>query len=72
MATNFVGFIHRTGCRWTQAASGAAGWASIGLASSLDWPFPMLKYKYVSQIKYTENFYQTALGNWYGLKLPKY
>ena len=36
MATNFVGFIHRMyfrtlvdgavyGCRWTQAASGAAG-----------------------------------------------
>jgi len=34
----FVGFIQRTdGCRWTQAASGAAGRANVGLcpASSL-------------------------------------
>jgi len=23
--------IHRTGCRWTQAASGAAGWGNFGL-----------------------------------------
>jgi len=26
-------------------------WHSAG---SLGWPFPMLKYKYISQIKYTE------------------
>ena len=25
VTTKFVGFIHKTGCRWTQAASGAAG-----------------------------------------------
>jgi len=37
------------------------------------WPFPMLKYKYVFQIEYTEAilFYQTTRGNRYGLKLPK-
>jgi len=38
VATNFVGFIHRTdGFRWTQAASGAAGRAIVVLcpASSL-------------------------------------
>jgi len=39
----------------------------------LGWPFSMLKYKYIFQIKYIEKqFYQTALGNCYGLKLPKY
>ena len=31
----------------------------------------MLKYKYVFQIKYTKAIYQKALGNCYGLKLPK-
>jgi len=32
----FVGFIHRTdGCRWTQAASGAAGRANVGFALNL-------------------------------------
>ena len=31
----------------------------------------MLNYKCIFQIKYTEEIYQTALGNCYGLKLPK-
>jgi len=36
MATNFVGFIHGTdGCHWTQAASGAAGRANVGLSPHL-------------------------------------
>jgi len=43
-------------------------WHSAG---SLGWPFLMIKYKYIFQIKHTEAFYQTALGNCYGLKLPK-
>jgi len=39
---------------------------------SLGWPFPLLKYKYIFQIKYTVAILcQTALGNCYGLKLPK-
>jgi len=34
----------------------------------------MLKYKYIFHIKYSlrRQFYQTALGNCYGLNLPKY
>jgi len=31
----------------------------------------MLKYKYIFQVKYTDQCYQTALGNCYGLKLQK-
>ena len=42
-------------------------WHSAG---SLGWPFPMLKYKYILQIKYTEAILST-LGHWYGLKLSK-
>ena len=33
------------------------------------WPFAMLKYKYLFQIR--KHFYRTALGNCCGLKLPK-
>ena len=40
-------------------------------AGSLGWPFPVLKYEYIFQIKYTKQLYQTALGNCYGLKLAK-
>ena len=36
------------------------------LVPCMGWLFPMLKYKYIFRIKYTE-----ALGNCYGLKLPK-
>jgi len=47
-------------------------WHSAGFPG---WPFPMLKYKYIFEIKYTKTilsfFYQTALGNCYGLKLAK-
>ena len=46
-------------------------WYNWHSAGSLGWPFPMVKYKYIFQIKYTEAIYQTALGNCYGLKLPK-
>jgi len=35
------------------------------------WPFPMLKYKYIFQIKIQKQFYQTALENCYGLKYQK-
>ena len=50
-------------CRYNWHSSGSPG-----------WPFPVLKYKYkyIFQAKYTEKqFYQTALGSCYGLKLPK-
>ena len=44
-------------------------------AGSLGWPFPMLKYKHVFEIKYTEailsSIYHTALRNCYSLKLLK-
>jgi len=43
-------------------------WHSAG---SRVWPFPMLKYKYIFRTKnIPKQFYQTALGNCYGLKLP--
>jgi len=73
-ATNFCWFssTELTGSRWTQATSGAAGRANVGLllylhlvalhivegvqewhsAGSLGSPFPMLKYKYIFQIKH--------------------
>jgi len=35
----------------------------------LGWPFPMVKYKYIFQIKYTKQFHHTTLGKCYGLKL---
>ena len=41
-------------------------WHSAG---SLRYPFPVLKYKYIFQINIRKQFYQTALGNCYGLKL---
>ena len=34
-------------------------------------PFPLLKYQYIFRIKKRKQFCQTALGNCYGLKLPK-
>jgi len=37
----------------------------------MGWPFKMMKYKHIFQIKYTKQFYQTALGNCYGLELTK-
>ena len=42
-------------------------------AGSLGWPIPVLKYKYIFEVKYTETilFDQTALRNCYGLKTPK-
>jgi len=40
-------------------------------ADSLGWPFPILKYRYIFRIKYTKQFYRTAHGNCYGLKLAK-
>jgi len=43
-------------------------------AGSLGWPFPMLKYNYVIffPIKRTEAiFFQTALGNCYGVEITK-
>jgi len=44
-------------------------WHSAG---SLDWPFPVLKYKHNFPSKmYGSDFCQTALGNCYGLKLQK-
>ena len=58
-------------CKERKYADRAYNWHSAG---SLGWPFPMLKCKYIFQIKYTEafyQFYQTALENCYGLKLPK-
>jgi len=37
-----------------------------------NWPFPMLKYKIIfSKYNIRKQFYQTALGNCYGLKLAK-
>jgi len=44
-------------------------WHSAG---SLGWPFPAMKYKYIF-FKYNtrKQFYRTALGNCYGLKLAK-
>jgi len=40
--------------------------------SGLGWQLPVLKCKYIFfQIKYTEAFYQTALGICYGLKLAR-
>jgi len=35
------------------------------------WPFPTPKYKYTFQIERTEQFYQTALGNCYGLNITE-
>jgi len=43
-------------------------WHSVG---SLCWPFPMLKYKYLFQIKYMAAILMNQLGNCHGLKLPK-
>jgi len=43
-------------------------WHSAG---SLRWPFPTPKYKYTFQIERTEQFYQTALGNCYGLNITE-
>jgi len=38
----------------------------------LGWPSSMLKYKYIFfKQNLWQQFYQTALGNCYGLKLPK-
>ena len=38
----------------------------------MGWSFPVLKYKYIFQVKiHKSNFYQTALGSCYGLKLTK-
>jgi len=43
-------------------------WYSAG---SLGWPFPMLKQKYIFQIKYIEAILSNSTRNCYGLKLPK-
>jgi len=45
-------------------------WHSAG---SPGWPFPLtLKYKYIFEMTHIrKQFYRTALGNCYGLKLPK-
>jgi len=43
-------------------------WHSAG---PLSWPLPMLKYKYIFKWNIRKRFYQTALGNCYGLKSPK-
>jgi len=43
-------------------------WHSAG---SPGWPFPTLKYKYIFKYNIRKLFCQTALGDCYGLKLPK-
>jgi len=54
--------------RNTERKCGDTNWQSAGF---LGWPFPMLKYKYTFQIKYTEAILSNRTRKLYGLKLPK-